>query len=93
MDLSKNAKDDLNKEEIINTIIEKYLNKPYKEGDELPMIEDEAGDFIIINDDVNFSICYFDGNLTTNAKKNIRRLMEGISREGVDTKEKLFYAF
>lgn len=93
MDLSKNAKDDLNKEEIINTIIQKYLNKPYKDGDELPLIEDEAGDFIVINDDVNFSICYFDGTLATDARKHIKRLVEGVDNATTDTKEKLFYAF
>ncbi len=93
LDLSKNIKTDIEKAEMINTIILKYLNKPFCMGDEFPVIQDKAGNFVMINDDVNFSICYFDGN---HLHRNIRRPKEGSSsakETSKKDKESLFYAF
>lgn len=95
LDVSKNIKTDVEKAEIINTVILKYLNKPFCMGDEFPVIQDKARNFVMINDDVNFSICYFDGNLDQ-LHRNIRRPKEGSAHKENNTKkdkESLFYAF
>jgi hypothetical protein len=57
-DMSKKVKTEIERIEITNTIVEKYLKKTFNQGDEFPVIEDGEGNFIIINDDINFSICY-----------------------------------
>jgi hypothetical protein len=95
LDVSKNIKTDAEKAEIINTVILKYSNKPFCLGDESPVIKDEAGNVVMINDDVNFSICYFDGTISQH-HKNIKRPKEGSSstkNTSKKDKESLFYAF
>ena len=90
LDVSRSIHRPQDKTEIINTVIQKYLNKPYVSGDEFPVIEDKEGDFIIINDDVNFAICYLSGNLSE-VRKYIAQ--QDASAEAPNKKESLFYAF
>lgn len=90
--ISKNTY--VEKVDVINTVMQKYLNKPYKLGDEYPIIQDPSGNFVIINDDVSFSICYFDSGYSE-FQKNINRPKESSSpvERSKKEKESMFYAF
>jgi hypothetical protein len=92
LDVVKRLIHDNEKTEIINTVIEKYLNKPYKKGEQYPLIQDPDKNFIIINDDINFSICYLSGNVDREKQKKIIASMDIILNEKPD-KGSLFYAF
>jgi hypothetical protein len=92
LDISRSSNKQEEKTEIINTVIQKYLNKPFTTGEEYPVIEDKAGNFIIINDDINFSICYLDGNMP-NVRKYIMEHAQTSLKQPTKDKESLFYAF
>lgn len=92
LDVSRSINKEEEKTKIINTVIEKYLNKPYQTGDEYPVIEDKKGNFIIINDDINFSICYLAGNMSQ-VRKYIMENEDSSSREMAKDKETMFYTF
>jgi hypothetical protein len=93
LDISGSISRQEEKTEVINTVIQKYINKPYLTGDEYPLIQDETGNFIIINDDINFSICYLDGH-TPNVRKYIMEHEQNSLKQSViKNKESLFYAF
>lgn len=77
---------------IINTVIQKYLNQPFTKGAAYPLIQDADKNFIIINDDINFSICYLSGEIDDAKKENIIKAMEKVLQEKPD-KGSLFYAF
>ncbi len=57
-DLSRKIKSEKEKVEVTEAIIDKYLDGVYEEED-FPLIQDQQGNFIIINDEMNFSLCYF----------------------------------
>ncbi len=94
IDAAKTLKSDSDKTDILNTVIEKYLNKPFRLGDNYPIIQDGEGNFIIINDDVYFSICYLQGS-QSNAQDFLKHLIENPLRKPKEKKEKesLFYTF
>ncbi|HEX8334082.1 MAG TPA: hypothetical protein VF622_15790 [Segetibacter sp.] len=92
LDVSRSINKEEEKSQVINTVIQKYLNKPFKTGDEYPIIEDQAGNFIIINDDINFSICYLDGNMP-HVRKYIMEHAQSSLKQPSKDKESLFYAF
>jgi len=91
LDVSSIRKEE-EKTSIINTVIQKYLNKPFLTGDEYPIIEDKKGNFITINDDINFSICYLAGNMPQ-VRKYIMEHEESSYREMAKDKESMFYTF
>jgi hypothetical protein len=92
LDVSRSINKEEEKSQIINTVIQKYLNKPFQMGDEYPIIEDKAVNFIIINDDINFSICYLDGNMPHVRKYIMEHAQVSLKDQSKD-KESLFYAF
>jgi hypothetical protein len=92
LDVSRSINKEEEKSQVINTVIQKYLNKPFIMGEAYPVIEDQAGNFIIINDDINFSICYLDGNMPQ-VVKYIDESAQLSFSQPLNEKEKLFYAF
>jgi hypothetical protein len=92
LDVSRSTSNEEEKTQIINTVIQKYLNKPFQTGEEYPVIEDKSGNFIIINDDINFSICYLDGNMP-HVRKYIMEHEQTSLKEPTKDRESLFYAF
>ena len=93
LDISGSISRPEDKTEIINTVIQKYLNQPYITGDEYPLIQDETGNFILVNDDINFSICYLDGH-SHNVRKFIMEHEQNSLKQSLSkNKESLFYAF
>lgn len=92
LDVVKRLIHENEKTEIINRVIEKYLNKPYQKGDPYPLIQDLDKNFIIINDDINFSICYPSGDIDRGKQKKIIASMDIVLNEKPD-KGSLFYAF
>ena len=57
LDVIRRLIDENEKIEIINTVIQKYLNQPFVKGASYPLIQDQDKNSIVINDDINFSIC------------------------------------
>ncbi len=84
--------DEHEKSEIINTVIQKYLNKPFVNGESYPLIKDIDQNFIEIHDDNNFSICYLGGGIDEAKQANIIKGMEHALKEKPE-KRSLFYAF
>ena len=81
------------KAEIINTVIQKYLHQPFTKGQAYPLISDPNNNLIIINDDINFSICYLPGNLNPQTQQNIEKAMDNVLQDEKPDKGSLFYAF
>jgi hypothetical protein len=92
LDVLRRLIDENEKIEIINTVIQKYLNQPFKKGEVYPLIQDRNKNSIVINDDMNFSICYVGGDVTIEKQKNIIRAMENVLTEKPE-KGSMFYAF
>lgn len=93
LDISGTINREQDKTAIINTVIQKYLNQPYQTGNEYPIIQDQAGNFIIINDDINFSFCYLHCN-TQNVRKYImEHEQNSLKQSNTKDKQSLFYAF
>ncbi len=92
LDVIRRLINDGEKSEIINTVIQKYLNKPFMIGDAYPLIQDSNQNTIIINDDINFSICYLSGIVNGEKQKKVLKAMENVLQEKPD-KGSLFYAF
>jgi hypothetical protein len=63
------------KAEVINTIIRKYLYRPYQPGTEYPVIKDVNGNIILVDDDVHFTICYFDGKYLTKGLEKLQQTL------------------
>lgn len=92
LDVVKRMIDEQEKSEILNTVIQKYLNEPFVPGNNYPVIQDEEGNFVVINNDVNFSICYLGGGIDEEKQKKIIKSMDEALIEKSD-KSSLFYAF
>lgn len=92
LDITRRLIDDNEKIEIINTVIQKYLNQPHVLGQAYPLIQDDRKNLIIINDDINFSICYLGGGIDLKKQDAISKAMEDVLKEKPD-KGSLFYAF
>lgn len=92
LDVIRRLIDEDEKIEIINSIIEKYLNKPFVQGEAYPLIQDANKNSVVINDDINFSICYVGGEVNIEKQKKIIKAMENVLLEKPE-KGSLFYAF
>ncbi|MCY7422179.1 MAG: hypothetical protein LH478_10615 [Chitinophagaceae bacterium] len=92
LDVIRRLIDENEKIEVINTVIQKYLNQPFKKGEAYPLIQDRSKNSIVINDDMNFSICYIGGDVTIEKQKNIIKAMENVLVEKPE-KGSMFYAF
>lgn len=92
LDVIKRKMEEFEKIEIINTVIQKYLEEPHLKGKAYPIIQDSDKNLVIINDDINFSICYLAGGMDLVYQEQIVKSME---HEFKDKPEKanLFYAF
>lgn len=89
------TKIDTNEEKIAiaNTIIKKYFDKESANVNALPAIEDKNGSFIIINEEFNYSICYFGYN-SYEALNQINSIRNAESKlPNSKDKEGLYYAF
>jgi hypothetical protein len=92
LDVTRRLIDENEKIEIINTVIQKYLKQPHVLGQTYPLIQDNNKNLIIINDEINFSICYLGGGIDLNKQDAISKAMEDVLKEKPD-KRSLFYAF
>ena len=92
LDVIRRLIDENEKIEIINSVIQKYLNQPFQQGEKYPLIQDRNKNSIVINDDINFSICYIGGDVTIEMQKNIIKAMENVLIEKPE-KGSMFYAF
>ena len=92
LDVTRRLLDENEKSEIINTVIQKYLHQPHVLGQAYPLIQDSNKNLIIINDDINFSICYLGGGIDQPRQAAIAVAMEDVLKEKPD-KGSLFYAF
>ena len=92
LDVIRRLIDENEKIEIINTVIQKYLNQPFVKGDAYPLIQDYHKNSIVINDDLNFSICYVGGEVNIEKQKKIIKAMENVLIEKPE-KGSMFYAF
>ncbi len=63
------------KAEVVNTIIRKYLYRPYQAGTEYPIIKDANGNIILVDDDVHFTICYFDGKYLAKGLEKLQQTL------------------
>ena len=92
LDVIRRLIDENEKTEIINTVIQKYLNQPFVKGASYPLIQDQDKNSIVINDDINFSICYVAGDVTIQKQEMIIKAMENVLVEKIE-KGSMIYAF
>ena len=92
LDVIRRLIDENEKIEIINSVIQKYLNQPFVKGTTFPLIQDQDKNSIVINDDMNFSICYVAGDVSIQKQENIIKAMENVLVEKIE-KGSMFYAF
>ncbi len=92
LDVIRRLIDENEKIGIINTVIQKYLNQPFVKGNMYPLIQDQDKNSIVINDDINFSICYVAGDVTIPKQEKIIKAMENVLVEKIE-KGSMFYAF
>lgn len=64
------------KSDMVNATLLKYLSTHYYTTQPLPFIQDCAGNFILVDDDVHFSICFLHSKFTTNAIEKLEPVLQ-----------------
>ncbi len=64
------------KTEMINSILLKYLSVNYRTGQPLPYIKDSSENFVLVDDDVHFSICFLHKKFMTHTMEKLEPLLQ-----------------